>query len=280
MRSLRSIACTLAAVGLLASLGTAVPASARPRRSIVTWAPASTATIHPGVQVTSEAGQCTSNFIYTSGTNVYIGVAAHCFGTGGPTDTNGCESDTLGLGTSAEIEGASRPGTLVYSSWITMNQRGESDENTCSYNDFALVEIDPVDVAKTNPSVPFWGGPNGLDASVEPGEDVYSYGNSSLRLGIPELSPKRGICVDRYADNWEYDVYTVSPGIPGDSGSGFLSATGKAFGVLSTLQVAPLAGSNGVGNLAKELTYASSNGSIGTVTLVNGTVSFDGSRIG
>jgi hypothetical protein len=178
MRPLRSIICTIAAVGLLAGLGT-TPATARPGTRVVTWAPASTATIHPGVQVTSEAGQCTANFIYTSGTSVYIGVAAHCFGTGGPTDTNGCETDSLGIGTPAEIEGASQSGTLAYSSWITMNQRGESDADTCSYNDLALVLIDSADVAKVNPSVPFFGGPNGLDASIDIGETVYtSYSQS------------------------------------------------------------------------------------------------------
>ena len=34
---------------------------------------------------------------------------------------------------------------------------------------------------------------------------------------------------------WSHDVYTVTPGIPGDSGSGFLDADGRAFGTLSTV---------------------------------------------
>jgi hypothetical protein len=278
MRLVRPLISALAAIGLVAGLGITSPAAALPGVSVATWAPASTATIHPGVQVTSDAGQCTANFIYTAGTSVYIGVAAHCFSEGGPTDTSGCDTTSLGIGSPATIEGASQTGTLAYSSWLAMQNADETDPDTCAYNDLALVEIAPTDVASVNPSVPFWGGPTGLDASVEPGEDVYSYGNSSLRLGIPELSPKRGTCLDRYAGDWEYDVYTVSPGIPGDSGSGFLSATGAAFGVLSTLQAAPLAGSNGVGNLAKELSYASSHGFSG-VTLVPGTEPFDASRL-
>jgi hypothetical protein len=48
----------------------------------------------------------------------------------------------------------------------------------------------------------------------------------------------------------------LTPGIPGDSGSGFLNASGNALGVLSTVQLAPIAASNGVGTLAKELAYA------------------------
>ena len=31
----------------------------------------------------------------------------------------------------------------------------ESDANTCQYNDLALIKVDPADVAKVNPSIPF-----------------------------------------------------------------------------------------------------------------------------
>ena len=40
---------------------------------------------------------------------------------------------------------------------------------------------------------------------------------------------------------WSRTVYTVTPGIPGDSGSGFLNASGQAIGTLSTVAIAPLA---------------------------------------
>jgi hypothetical protein len=48
------------------------------------WAPAKSATIHPGVQVFTESAQCTSNFVFEEGSSVYLGQAAHCSGTGGP----------------------------------------------------------------------------------------------------------------------------------------------------------------------------------------------------
>jgi hypothetical protein len=35
-------------------------------------------------------------------------------------------------------------------------------------------------------------------------------------------------------NGWSHTVYTVTPGIPGDSGSAFLDASGNALGVLST----------------------------------------------
>ena len=80
------------------------------------WAPAKTATIHPGVQVRTEGAQCTSNFVFQEGTSVYLGQAAHCSGTGGQTETDGCTSGSLPLGTPVEVTGASKPGTLVYNS--------------------------------------------------------------------------------------------------------------------------------------------------------------------
>lgn len=223
------------------------------------WAPADEATIHPGVMTFTDGGQCTSNFIVTSGTNVYIGQAAHCSGTGGATETDGCDSGSLPIGTEVEIDGASRPGVMVYSSWLAMQAAGETDEETCAYNDFALVQIDPADVDKVNPSIPDWGGPTGI-ATTAVGETVYTYGNSSLRGGATVLSPKQGRTVGVSEGGWSYDVYTATPGIPGDSGSAFLNRTGQALGVLATVQIAPLAGSNGVGDFGKELAYAQSHG--------------------
>lgn len=238
------------------------------------WADAQTATIHPGVN-TDTAGSCTSNFIFYNGDNIYIGQAAHCASTGGSTDTNGCTSGSLPEGTKVTITGASKPGVLAYSSWQRMQQRGEKDANTCAYNDLALVLLDPADHDKVNPTVPTFGGPNGLrNSGLSSLEQVYSYGNSILRQGITLLSPKYGVNIQDEADGWTHNVGTVSPGIPGDSGSGFLDKQGNAFGVLSTLQFAPLPASNGVGDLAKELAYAKTFDDFAGVELATGTKPF------
>ncbi len=172
-----------------------------------------------------------------------------------------------------EIDGASRPGTMVYNSWITMQAQREGDDETCQYNDLALVKIDPVDVAKVNPSVPYYGGPVGVASLGDTGDTVYTYGNSSLRAGVSTLSPKQGTIVDRSPGGWSYDVYTATPGIPGDSGSGFLNASGAAGGVLSTVAIAPLPASNGVGDLGLELAYMHSHGGP-AANVVNGTEPF------
>jgi hypothetical protein len=104
---------------------------------------------------------------------------------------------------------------------------------------------------------------------------VYSYGNSSLRGGVSQLSPKRGVSLGDNGNGWSHDVYTATPGIPGDSGSAFLNSTGAALGVLSTVQIAPLAGSNGVGDVNLELNYMRSQSSFSGVQLALGTQPFN-----
>jgi hypothetical protein len=243
------------------------------------WAPADQATIHPGVQTVTAGGQCTSNFVYQDGSSVYLGQAAHCSGTGAATETDGCDSGSLPIGTPVEVDGASQPGTMVYNSWLAMQASGETDADTCAYNDLALVRLNAADVANVNPSVPGFGGPTGLGSWGGTGSTVYTYGNSSLRGGVTALSPKQGVVVQNAPSGWSHDVYTATPGIPGDSGSGFLNATGGAIGTLSTVQLAPLAGSNGVGDLPKELAYAQAHGFGGT-NLVAGTEPFTPDTVG
>jgi hypothetical protein len=281
---LRRLLAPLAVVPLV--LGFAATASAPAEAALrvpgvrvagVAWAPAATATVHPGVQTYTEGSQCTANFVYTDGVSTYLGQAAHCSGTGAATETDGCLAKSLPEGTAVEVTGASRPGVMVYNSWVRMQATPEQeDADTCAYNDLALIKLDDADVAKTNPSVPVFGGPVGVRATgLQLGDTVESYGNSSLRFGITDLSPKYGRSLGDDGNGWTHAVYTVTPGIPGDSGSGFLDDAGKAIGVLSTLSAAPIPGSNNVGDLARELAYAQSHGFAG-LTLVNGTEPFTG----
>ncbi len=274
-RSSPALALLLTAV-LLAALGTlTTPATAE---TAPQWADPAEATITPGVQMVTGGGQCTANFIFTDGDDVLIGYSAHCAGTGGSTSTNGCEAGTLPTGTEVDIEGASQPGTLAYSSWETMQDSNETDGSTCQYNDFALVAIHPADHDAVNPTIPFWGGPDALGDATSFGEKVYTYGNSSLRLGIELLSPKEGYSLGQNADGWNHPVYTATPGVPGDSGSAFLDASGHAVGSLSTLALAPLAGSNGVTDLARALDYANEHGGM-SAELAEGTEPFAGGLI-
>jgi hypothetical protein len=256
------------------------------------WAPEGSATIHPAVMTFTGAssflggaGQCTANFVYTdSSAAVYLGQAAHCSSTGGDTETNGCTTKSLPIGTpiysgelvNGVVQSGTLIGTLAYNSWITMQSRKESDPSTCAYNDLALIKISSAQVGNVNPTVPFWGGPNGLAAGVSSaGELLYSYGNSLLRGGVSVLSPKTGVSLGDIEESggWSQEVYTATPGIPGDSGSAFENSRGGALGVLSTVEFAPLPAANGVGTLAKELAYANSATGFG-VQVASGTRPF------
>lgn len=259
--------------------GIALGGGSAGRSAAIDWAPAETATIHPGVQVYTAGAQCTANFVFEEGSTVYLGQAAHCSGTGGETETNGCTSGSLPLGTPVEVTGATKPGTLAYNSWLAMHANGETDENTCAYNDLALIRIDPTDVPDVNPSVPGFGGPEGVGEAGEPGSTVYTYGNSELRGGIAQLSPKQGILLQNEGGGWSHIVSTLTPGIPGDSGSGFYNEAGEAIGILSTLQFAPLAGTNGVGDLGKEIAYLRAQGGFPNIHLVPGTKPFNGNLV-
>ena len=276
------------AFGTTVALGTTLVGTTTAGTAAPTWAPAASATITPGVQMYTDGAQCTGNFVFTDAAdNVYVGYAAHCAGLGEATDTNGCLNDSVPLGTTVTFNrGGSLvsngtqvgTGTLVYSSWRSMRAAGETDPNACAYNDFALVKVSNADKGKVNPSIPFWGGPTGVDTDgTAAGDRVYSYGNSSLRFGLSPLSPKTGISLgDAAADGgWSHPLYTVTPGVPGDSGSAFVSGDGTAVGTLSTLGLAPLPLSNNIGDLSRELGYAQAASGISGLELALGTEPFE-----
>jgi hypothetical protein len=243
------------------------------------WASPGAARIHPGIQTFTDGAQCTANFVWhapdgAGGFDLYIGQAAHCAATGAATETDGCRAKALPLGTKVDL-GTGNDGVLAYSSWTAMQEAGETDPAACASNDFALVRIAEADEAHVSPQVPFFGGPTGLAPTedLDAGDEAYSFGNSGLRLGVePALSWKHGTVVASGA--WSAKVYTATPGVPGDSGSGFLAADGRAFGVLSTLEFLPVAGSNNVSSLASALEYAAAHGgpdvTLGTAPFTGG----------
>ena len=244
------------------------------RAATPAWAPASAATIHPGSQTYTNSAQCTANFVYVDGAQVYLGQAAHCSSTGGSSQTDGCTAKSLPLGTAVRIIGARRPAVMVYNSWLTMQALGEKNVDTCAFNDLALLQLDPVDLGSVNPSIPFWGGPVGLNtAGTVAGDPVYFYGHSALLLGQSQLSPRQGQSRGDTGHGWSHVVLVLPPGVPGDSGSGFLDQQGQALGVLSTIDVGTDP-SNGVGDLSRELAYLHAHTGFSRVQLAPGTEPF------
>jgi hypothetical protein len=240
------------------------------------WAAPGAAAIHPGIATNTIGQVCTSNFVFLDDFGqAYLGQAAHCAAGEVPAETQGCTTATLPLGTPVGLGTSGQTGMLAYSSWLTMAAEHERDAATCLKNDFALVRLPKSALERTNPSVPGFGGPVGLRTNpMRTGEEVLTYGNSPLRAGLAVLSPKQGVSLGTGQDGWAHPVYTATPGIPGDSGSAFLDVEGRAFGVLSTLSLAPLPASNGVIDLARSLEYAVRHSNIPGLHLALGTAPF------
>jgi hypothetical protein len=241
-----------------------VPVASAPTYADWRWADARTAPIHPGVRTVVGEVQCTSNFVFVqvqrvSGVDhlvdVLLGAAGHCATTTSEADE--CRDRAHPIGTPVAVEGATRPAAVAYNATLTMQRVGERDEGTCMHNDFALFRLHRDDWGRVNPSLPVYGGPTGV-ASGAPavGSQVFSWGNSDLRMGVDQTNPKRGAALGTGAGGWNHDVVTATPAIPGDSGSGFLDAGGRALGVLSTIELAPVAGSNNLTDLRLAVRYA------------------------
>jgi hypothetical protein len=230
-------------------------------------------TITPGVLMLSpidenSANACTAAFVFSGGGKTYLGYAAHCAGAGTAMGLSGCRERSLPMGTTVLIEdknGTRSNGRLAYSSWATMQQRGESDQSLCLLNDFALVQVDPGAVGSVDPTVPILGGPTALDSNgMTAGEPVFSYQPNNGGTVV-----KEGDVVSEGTGGRSHRVLTNPPGRPGDSGSGYLDGNGRAFGVLS-VQFLDGSGANGVTDLAMALSYANRYGGIGRVALVPG----------
>lgn len=268
-----------------------------------------------------EYEQCTANFVFRSVSytskvvyvqgvrrvvrvahpHVYVGMAAHCVGaaTNSDTDTNGCTSGSLPLGTPVYfyqgVSGGSSlagivslgngsngrrigSGVLRYSSWLAMKRAHTTNAATCAYNDLALVEVSSANLRQVNPTVPYFGGPTRLAPLPGAGAAIYTVGNSSQRGTERSTSGH----VDSHS-LWSDLVTTQDPGVPGDSGSGYMNASGQAVGVLSTLNCSGLLGlsctQNGIGSLYQEVAFARAHG-LSNLTLTPGTSAFHASGAG
>src|SRR3954462_2997753 len=98
------LAAALAAVTVTIMTAVLLAFSPSPAGAAARWAPAASALIHPGTMMYTEGAQCTANFVYTDGAgNVYVGNAAHRARQGSPTDTNGCSTGSVPLGTKVDF---------------------------------------------------------------------------------------------------------------------------------------------------------------------------------
>lgn len=218
--------------------------------SEILWPDADEADIRPGARIVIEdRGQCTANFVFRGTAHrsdrLYLGTAAHCVGDS--------------IGNAVRLRSGTGPviGHVAFSAW---KESGYSLGFGGGERDFALIEIDPAMHAEVHPSMVHFGGPTGVMPveEVAAGQKVATYGNSGLRFGLHPANHREGYVTSVTAP-WTVHVFTVTPAVWGDSGSGMIMGDGRALGVVVTLGLVP-PGSTGITVLTTSLDLAATTG--------------------
>lgn len=161
--------------------------------------------IRPGAWIISPSG-CTTNFVFGSASNYFIGTAGHCASVGD------------------EVTVIAAPGVLMnIGTTVKSVDKGVG-------NDFALIDVRPSMEQYVNPSMAYFGGPTAA-GSPQPG-DVVEHSGHGLVIGTGG-TPRAGAVVYRSAGAFAW----VGAASPGDSGSAVRLASGEAAGALTHLVV-------------------------------------------
>lgn len=281
------------------------------------WAKPEAARIYPGVQVASLVGGCTVNFVFINpnATKVYVGTAGHCLvnppvGDNSPPPTEaGQYCKYLPPAPAAEDFGAyfghnltyrdenpAQPwdakGVYVYNSWLAMKASGETDNQACSSNDFAIIEVDPEYIHLVNPTMAGYAGPHGIAPGVPAtGDKSYTSGGTHFRqrgtnpaeealpVGMDATRHREGIINDMAAfpvsSPWYTHAYYTSHCLPGDSGSPTLDDGGQATGLVTAMDNGRMAACR-ITLLQPALDYMASHGGPPDLILVDGLTPFTG----
>lgn len=165
--------------------------------------------IRPGAWIIAPAG-CTTNFVFGSASNYFIGTAGHCTSVGD------------------EVTLVAAPGVLMnIGTTVKSVDKGIG-------NDFALIDVRPEMEQYVNPSMAYFGGPTSA-GSPQVGE-VVEHSGHGLVLGTGG-TPRAGVVVYRGAGEGGDAFAWVGAASPGDSGSAVRLANGQAAGDLTHLVV-------------------------------------------
>jgi hypothetical protein len=166
--------------------------------------------VRPGGALETEIGLCTYNFLFRADDGSrYIGTAGHCIGTGGV----GEKVWPRGSGSVAQDADGHRVGEFAYSVLDDLK-------------DFALIRLDPgVDAS---PEMCYFGGPRGAYTTDTADPVVLEYYGNGDTIG--NVLPARS-AVALGTPNPDH-IYAAGLALPGDGGSGVMTADGLAVGVL------------------------------------------------
>ena len=115
-----------------------------------------------------------------------------------------------------EIDGASQPGTLVYSSWVAMQSAGETDRGDLRVQRLRAGAASTRPTSRSvNPSVPGWGGPTGTGSLGGTGSTPTPTATRRCAVGVTAAQPEAGHGRRRGTPGgWSTTVYTVDAGHP------------------------------------------------------------------
>jgi hypothetical protein len=173
--------------------------------------------VRPGAVVESDNGQCTFNFLFQGSNGArYIGTAGHCILGDDPLGGDaGEESWAAGSGPEARDGAGNRIGEFAYA--ILQDPK-----------DFALIRLDPGVAASAQ--MCHFGGPTGVNS--DRGSAPVTLHHFGQGLGVGTVLPARSAVAFGMPD--PDHVYAAGGVVPGDSGSGIISADGRAVGVIVT----------------------------------------------
>lgn len=215
----------------------------------IVWASPDEATVRPGVAIRTSERDCPVNFLFLreDAGIVFLGTTAYCV-------------RDLPLGTRALVGDGEDLANLIYSSFQTMAEIGESDPDALEYNDLAVFALDRESNSHANPNLP-GGGPNGLadGSSFAVGDRLRAFAPGA---NIPAQLAWRESVVAGSAGEWAIMTYSVLPGAPGSLGGPVIDVEGNAVGVFATLGVYPNPGMNGVARLDTMMAYASEHANL------------------
>lgn len=169
--------------------------------------------VRPGAVVASPKGRCSFNFMWRGGDGAtYMGTAGHCI------LDEGERRWRPGTGPVARDGDGRRVGEFAYAVLE-------------SPKDFALVRLDPGVAA--SPQLCHFGGPTGLNGDRPGMLEPVVLRQFGQGVGLGELVPGRTMLAMGMPD--VDHVFALGAVVPGDSGSGVISADGRAVGVVVTV---------------------------------------------